>query len=118
MLTVAILSSLDFHVILLSVALLGVIVAVIILLFPTSRLSIFSFICIPVTTTVDGTVVVVCVLEDWDFDVLLLLDDEELPRIEVGDNATLIVVDTPYVTDTRYKHKYNRQNRSAKSSRL
>lgn len=63
-LTVAILSSLDFHVILLSVALLGVIVAVIIFLFPTSRLSIFSFICIPVTATVDGTVVVVCVLED------------------------------------------------------
>ena len=43
-----------------------------------------------------------------DLDLLTkLLDDEELPRIEVGDNATLIVVDTPYVTDTRYKHKYN-----------
>lgn len=36
-----------------------------------------------------------------------LMDAEELPRIEIGDNATLIVVDTPYVTDTRYKHKYN-----------
>lgn len=36
-----------------------------------------------------------------------LMDDEELPRIEVGDNATLIIVDTPYLTDTRYKHKYN-----------
>lgn len=36
-----------------------------------------------------------------------LMDDEELPRIEVGDNAILIVVDTPYITDTRYKHKYN-----------
>ena len=43
-----------------------------------------------------------------DLDLLLkLTDDEELPRIEVGDNATLIVVDTPYITDTRYKHKYN-----------
>ena len=43
-----------------------------------------------------------------DLDLLTkLLDDEELPRIEVGDNATLIVVDTPYVTDTNYKHKYN-----------
>ena len=43
-----------------------------------------------------------------DLDLLTkLLDDEELPRIEVGDNATLIVVDTPYITDTRYKHKYN-----------
>lgn len=36
-----------------------------------------------------------------------LMDDEELPRIEVGDNATLIVIDTPYVTDTKYKHRYN-----------
>lgn len=43
-----------------------------------------------------------------DLDLLMkLTDDEELPRIEVGDNATLIVVDTPYITDTRYKHKYN-----------
>ena len=43
-----------------------------------------------------------------DLDLLTkLLDDEELPRIEIGDNATLIVVDTPYVTDTNYKHKYN-----------
>ena len=36
-----------------------------------------------------------------------LMDDEELPRIEEGNNATLIVVDTPYLTDSRYKHKYN-----------
>lgn len=43
-----------------------------------------------------------------DLDLLTkLMDDEELPRIEIGDNATLIVVDTPYITDTRYKHKYN-----------
>ena len=43
-----------------------------------------------------------------DLDLLMkLTDDEELPRIEIGDNATLIVVDTPYITDTRYKHKYN-----------
>ena len=43
-----------------------------------------------------------------DLDLLMkLTDDEELPRIEVGNNATLIVVDTPYITDTRYKHKYN-----------
>lgn len=39
--------------------------------------------------------------------IVKLMDTEELPRIEVGNNATLIVVDTPYVTDTRYKHKYN-----------
>lgn len=36
-----------------------------------------------------------------------LMDDEELPRIEVGDNATLIVIDTPYITDVKYKHRYN-----------
>ena len=43
-----------------------------------------------------------------DIDLLMkLTDDEELPRIEIGDNASLIVVDTPYITDTRYKHKYN-----------
>ena len=43
-----------------------------------------------------------------DLDLLTkLLDDEELPRIEIGDNASLIVIDTPYTTDTRYKHKYN-----------
>lgn len=97
MLTVAILSSLDFHVILLSVALLGVIVAVIIFLFPTSRLSIFSFICIPVTATVDGTVVVVCVLEDWDFDVLLLLDDEELDVLLLLDDELDEYGQTPLV---------------------
>ena len=36
-----------------------------------------------------------------------LLDDEELPRIEVEDHSTLIVVDTPYITNRQYKHKYN-----------
>ena len=42
-----------------------------------------------------------------DLDLLTkLMDDEELPRIEEGDNATLIVVDTPYFTDAKYKHKY------------
>ena len=43
-----------------------------------------------------------------DLDLLTkLMDDEELPRIEEGYNATLIVVDTPYATDAKYKHKYN-----------
>ncbi len=50
----------------------------------------------------------VSIKTNTDLDLLTkLLDDEELPRIEVGDNATLIVVDTPYVSDTSYKHKYN-----------
>lgn len=47
-------------------------------------------------------------ITNTDLDLLMkLTDDEELPRIEVGENATLIVVDTPYITDARYKHKYN-----------
>lgn len=36
-----------------------------------------------------------------------LLDDEELPRIEVEGESTLIVIDTPYITNSSYKHKYN-----------
>ena len=36
-----------------------------------------------------------------------LLDEEELPRIEIDGNSTVIVIDTPYITDSNYKHKYN-----------
>ena len=35
-----------------------------------------------------------------------VLDEEELPRIEKTDNATLIVVDCPYWLDTHIKNKY------------
>lgn len=35
-----------------------------------------------------------------------LLDDEELPRIEVSGSSTLIVIDTPFVEDKRHKNKY------------
>lgn len=35
-----------------------------------------------------------------------VLDEEELPRIEKTDNATLIVVDCPYWMDTHIKNKY------------
>lgn len=35
-----------------------------------------------------------------------MLDEEELPRIEQEDNATLIVIDTPYLADTHYKNRY------------
>lgn len=35
-----------------------------------------------------------------------LLDDEELPRIEMSGNATLIVIDAPFVEDRRHKNKY------------
>lgn len=35
-----------------------------------------------------------------------LLDEEELPRIEKRDEETVIVLDTPYLADNNYKHKY------------
>ena len=35
-----------------------------------------------------------------------LLDTEELPRIETEDDATLIVVDVPYIEDKKNKNKY------------
>ena len=35
-----------------------------------------------------------------------VLDEEELPRIERSDNATLIVVDGPFMDDVRIKGKY------------
>lgn len=50
------------------------------------------------------------VSEKTEIDIELLtklLDEEELPRIEVDGNSTLIVIDTPYITDSNYKHKYN-----------
>lgn len=35
-----------------------------------------------------------------------VLDEEELPRIEKSGNATLVVIDTPFLADTNYKNKY------------
>ena len=39
--------------------------------------------------------------------ILKVLDYEELPRIEFEDNATLIVVDIPYIEDKKVKNKYS-----------
>ena len=36
--------------------------------------------------------------------ILKLLDDEEIPRIEIDDNSTLIVVDCPYIEDKDNKY--------------
>ena len=36
-----------------------------------------------------------------------VLDEEELPRIEKTDNATLVVVDCPYWDDHHVKNKYH-----------
>lgn len=38
--------------------------------------------------------------------IIKLLDTEELPRIETEDDATLIVVDVPYIEDKKNKNKY------------
>lgn len=38
--------------------------------------------------------------------ILKMLDEEELPRIEVSKNATLIVIDTPFLSDAVHKNKY------------
>lgn len=35
-----------------------------------------------------------------------LLDEEELPRIEKRNEETVIILDTPYLADNNYKHKY------------
>lgn len=39
--------------------------------------------------------------------IMKVLDEEELPRIQKADNATLIVVDCPYWEDKRVKNKYS-----------
>jgi magnesium transporter len=38
--------------------------------------------------------------------IIKLLDTEELPRIENEDDATLIVIDVPYIEDKKSKNKY------------
>lgn len=38
--------------------------------------------------------------------ILKMLDEEELPRIEVSGNATLVVIDTPFLSDSNHKNKY------------
>lgn len=49
--------------------------------------------------------VVAKTLVDEDL-ILKMLDDEELPRVEQSGNATLVVIDTPYIIDEEnYKYK-------------
>lgn len=38
--------------------------------------------------------------------ILKMLDDEELPRVEQSGNATLVVIDTPYLEEGEKEHKY------------
>ena len=49
------------------------------------------------------------VIENTNIDkeiLLKLLDEEELPRIEIRKEETIIILDTPYMLDNNYKHKY------------
>lgn len=39
--------------------------------------------------------------------ILKMLDDEELPRIEQSENATLVVIDTPYLEQGEVSHVYS-----------
>ena len=39
--------------------------------------------------------------------ILKMLDVEELPRIEQGENATLVVIDTPYLEEGEVSHIYS-----------
>ena len=43
---------------------------------------------------------------DKDF-IIKILDEEENPRIETDGNATLIVMDSPYIEDRRHKNKFS-----------
>lgn len=38
--------------------------------------------------------------------ILKMLDDEELPRVEQSGNATLVVIDTPYLEEQENQHAY------------
>ena len=38
--------------------------------------------------------------------ILKMLDDEELPRVEQSGNATLVVIDTPYLEEEETRHTY------------
>ncbi len=38
--------------------------------------------------------------------ILKMLDDEELPRVEQSGNATLVVIDTPYLEEVKTNHTY------------
>lgn len=38
--------------------------------------------------------------------IMKMLDDEELPRVEQSGNATLVVIDTPYLKEGSKDHKY------------
>lgn len=67
-----------------------------------------DFCWIEMTNPTEKEIIEVSSKTNTDINLLTkLLDDEELPRIEIEDHSTLIVVDTPYLTNNNYKHKYN-----------
>lgn len=59
-----------------------------------------------VNPTVEEIKLVVDTLQIEEDLITKVLDEEELPRIEKTDNATLIVVDGPFMEDTHLKNKY------------
>ena len=59
-----------------------------------------------VNPTVEEIKLVVDTLQIEEDLITKVLDEEESPRIEKTDNATLIVVDGPFMEDTHLKNKY------------
>ena len=57
----------------------------------------------PTTEEIDKVVLETKIDKDL---IMKMLDEEELPRIEESGNATLIVVDTPFLADNHFKNKY------------
>ncbi len=62
---------------------------------------------IDLTTPTKDEIAKVIAKTQIDEDLILkMLDDEELPRIEQSQNATLVVIDTPYLKEGIDNHKY------------
>lgn len=57
----------------------------------------------PTTSEIEKVVEKTAVDKDL---IMKMLDDEELPRVEQSDNATLVVIDTPYLQEENDSHKY------------
>jgi magnesium transporter len=69
------------------------------------KINIDSWIELTSPTTEEIEKVVLKTKVDKDL-ILKMLDDEELPRIEQSGNATLVVIDTPYLEEGEKKHSY------------
>ena len=72
----------------------------------SKKIAIDSWICLSSPTSDEIDKVVEKTKIDKDL-ILKMQDEEELPRVEQSGNATLIVIDTPYLEDGETSHIYN-----------